>query len=95
MPSADDLRLPSSLAWLREIAGGRAWLGSLPNLMAEVCSRRSLALGDPYDGSYVSLVLPAVRDGDSSLVVKLQFPHRKSEHEAADFVLGTGTARFD
>lgn len=83
MTRAEDLRLPTSLAWLREIAGGRAWLRSLPNLIAEVCSRWSLTLGEPYEGSYVSLVLPAERDGDSSLVLKLQFPHRESEHEAA------------
>ncbi|MGH9249521.1 MAG: aminoglycoside phosphotransferase family protein [Acidimicrobiales bacterium] len=83
MASADDIRLPTSLAWLREVDDGRAWLRSLPNLVAEACSRWSLTLGESYEGSYVSVVLPAERDGDSSLVLKLQFPHRESDHEAA------------
>jgi streptomycin 6-kinase len=50
--------------------------------MAEACSRWSLALGEPSEGSYVSVASPAARDGDWSFVLKLQFPHRESDHEA-------------
>lgn len=82
MVTPGDLRLPTSLGWLRGSDDGRAWLRSLPRLMAEVCSRWSLTLGEPYAGSYVSVVLPAAREGDASLVLKLQFPHRESDHEA-------------
>lgn len=50
--------------------------------MAEACGRWSLQVGEPYDGSFVSLVLPAERAGRELLALKLQFPHRECEHEA-------------
>lgn len=83
MQRGDHLRLPTSLAWLRDRDDGRAWIASLPALVAEACARWSLTIGQPYDGSYVSVVVPVERDGDSSMVLKLQFPHRESEHEVA------------
>ncbi len=96
MPGGDDFFLPTSLAWLRDRDDGRAWISSLPTLMAQACARWSLTLGEPYEGSYASLVVPAGRDGDSSMVLKLQFPHRESEHEAAALRVwgGNGAVRL-
>jgi streptomycin 6-kinase len=81
--NADDSDLPSSLAWLLDLEEGRDWLGSLPALVAEACSRWSLSVGKPDEGSHVSFVLPAVRDGGGLFALKLQFPHRECERESA------------
>lgn len=96
MPGPQDIRLPVSLAWLREVEDGRAWLSALPALIAEACSLWSLELGEPYEGSHVSLVLPAERDGASPLVLKLQFPHSESDHEAVALRVwdGNGAVRL-
>ena len=75
------MRLPRSLHWLQGAEEGRAWLDALPERIAEATERWSLELGEPYEDGFVSLVLPARRDGEL-LVLKLQFPGRESEHEA-------------
>jgi streptomycin 6-kinase len=75
------LRLPSSIGRIRGVAGGPEWIDSLPGLIDECARRWSLELGDPYPGSYVSVVLPVI-GGVEPAVLKVQFPHRESEHEA-------------
>ena len=82
MSSPDDLHLPASLMWLNESDDGRSWLQSIPNLMTEASSRWSLNLGEPFEDSSVSVVLPADHDGDSTMALKIQFPHRESDLEA-------------
>ena len=47
-----------------------------------VAKRWRLRLGEPYPDSHVSLVVPVLRNG-REFVLKIQFPHRESEHEAA------------
>lgn len=81
------LRIPSSLQWLQSLPAGRAWLTELPGTVDEVAERWGLELGRPFADSYVSLVLPA-RNQD--VVVKIQFPDRESQHEAAALRLWDG-----
>lgn len=77
------MELPPGLAWLRSRADGSAWLDSLPARIARCAQRWSLELGDPFEQSHVSLALPATRADGSGAVLKLQFPHPESAHEAA------------
>lgn len=45
-------------------------------------ARWSLTLGEPFPYSYASLALPAVLPDGTQAVLKVQFPHRESDHEA-------------
>jgi len=65
------------LTWVEELAEGRAWLGELPRLVEECAEQWSLTLEGPIGNGFDAVVLGA---GDA--VLKLQFPHRESEHEA-------------
>jgi streptomycin 6-kinase len=74
--------LPPRLKWLEESSDGREWLRWLPAHVKACAERWSLRLEAPYQESYVSIVFPvAVADG-SRAVLKVQFPHPESEHEA-------------
>ena len=86
----DPPNIPSCLAWLRRTDGGGAWLDSLPELVAEAAGEWALDLGPPFGDSFVSLVLPARAPGGDDAVLKLQWPHRESEHEAAALALWDG-----
>jgi streptomycin 6-kinase len=77
------VRVPATLDWLRDRPGGREWLAALPRTLTEVCAQWSLQAGDPYDGSYVSLVVPATMPDGTAAVLKLQYPDPDSAHEAA------------
>ena len=70
--------IPERLRRLEEFPGGADWLRRLPQLVAECAGKWSLELEPPFPDANVSLVLPA---GDA--VLKLNFPHWESEHEAA------------
>lgn len=48
-----------------------------------VANRVGVRLGHPFEGSNVSLVFPGRREDGSNVVIKVQWPHRESEHEAA------------
>jgi streptomycin 6-kinase len=77
-----DLRLPESLERIRSVDGGPEWIADLPRLTSDAVDHWSLRIvGDPYPGSYVSLVMPVTR-GDEPAVLKIQFPHDESEYEA-------------
>ena len=66
-------------------------------VLTECLDRWSLrVVGDPYPDAFVSVVVPVV-DGDGRhAVLKVQCPHRESEHEAAALArwAGTGAARL-
>lgn len=82
--------VPENLQWLRRMDAGRSWLAALPALVEGCATHWGLRLGEPYPDSYVSLVLPAeLRDGTAA-VLKIQFPHRESEHEAKALALWNG-----
>ncbi|HEY8473772.1 MAG TPA: aminoglycoside phosphotransferase family protein [Natronosporangium sp.] len=77
------LTLPTTLDWLRDRPGGREWLATLPDTLAEVSAQWSLRVGQPYQGSYVSLVVPATQPDGTAAVLKLQYPEPDSRYEAA------------
>ncbi|HUG75463.1 MAG TPA: aminoglycoside phosphotransferase family protein [Acidimicrobiia bacterium] len=77
-----DLRLPESLERIHSVEGGPEWVAALPRLVSDALDRWSLRItGDPFPGSYVSLVVPVTSD-DEPAVLKIQFPHDESAHEA-------------
>ena len=76
------MKAPPRLQWLDNSAEGREWLRQLPSTVKACADRWSLRLDSPYQDSYVSIVFPvAVADGTPA-VLKVQFPHPESEHEA-------------
>jgi len=99
-PSEKRYRLPEPLPdGLRAIGveeSGRAWLAMLPRLVAEVVERWQLHIGKPYLDASASLTLRAADRHGNPVVLKLQFPHREAEHEAAALMAwnGVGAARL-
>jgi len=58
----------------REGTAGRAWLRSLPDIIADLLRRWSCVVDGPARLGAVGLVLPVRRDG-SSAAIKVSFPH--------------------
>ncbi len=71
------------LAWLTESPEGQAWLDELPSVLEACAEQWSLRLGEPYPYAFASLALPATMPDGEPAVLKIQFPDRESEHEAA------------
>ncbi len=69
------------MEWLRGVDGGATWLEALPSVVADVAERWHLDVGAPFPRSHVSFAAPARRD-DVDVVLKIQFPHGESAHEA-------------
>jgi streptomycin 6-kinase len=67
------------------------WEERLPELVEQCAAQWDLVLEAPYAGGFVSHVIPA---GD--VVLKIQWPHRESEHEAdaLEHWQGDGTVRL-
>ncbi len=84
------------LQWLRSSDAGRAWLSALPRLVDECSQRWSLSVGEPFTYAHASLALPVVLPDRTDGVLKIQFPHHESEHEAAALVrwAGNGAVRL-
>lgn len=86
-----DITLPSRLLRLSHEDGGQAWLESVAGYAAEAAEHWALRnLGEPFADSSVSLVLPAELPEGRPVVLKLQFPHRESDHEAEALELWNG-----
>jgi streptomycin 6-kinase len=69
---------------------GRAWIKNLPLVLPAACSRFEITnVGDPFDSGNVSLVFP-VEAGGIDAVLKLQFVHRETFHEADALGLWNG-----
>ena len=68
-----------------------AWAGRLPKLVEDCVEQWDLELEEPFSGGFVSHVVPA---GD--VVLKIQWPHHESEHEAdaLEHWDGDGAARL-
>jgi streptomycin 6-kinase len=81
----------AGLAWLEGSADGRAWLAALPGLVEECAEQWELELEEPFPYAFASLAIPA---GD--VVLKIAFPDRESEFEAAALELwdGDGAVRL-
>jgi streptomycin 6-kinase len=75
--------IPPRLASLADTPGGRRWLESLPSLIEGCVDRWSLRIGEPYLDSFVAFVAPATIPDVGAGVLKIQYPHSESEHEAA------------
>lgn len=75
-------QIPTNLKWLEESYEGRSWLHDLPSRVQICADRWNLRLDAPFPGSHVSLTLPAFLPDKTPAVLKLQFPHSESEHEA-------------
>jgi streptomycin 6-kinase len=71
------------LAWAQPSPAGRQWLERLPRIVDGCAERWSLQMGRPFPYAYASLALPATMADGTRAVLKVQFPHRESEHEAA------------
>jgi streptomycin 6-kinase len=84
------------LEWLRGSPEGRAWLERLPGLVDACVERWSLRIGEPYAYAFASLALRAELSDGTRAVLKVQFPDRESEHEAAALELwdGDGAVRL-
>jgi len=84
------------LAWLRATDEGRAWLDRLDRLVTRCVEEWSLTPGEPYRSATVSMTLPVQLPDRSPAVLKVQFPHRESTHEAAALVRwkGVGAVRL-
>jgi streptomycin 6-kinase len=82
--------LPHSLDPLGASDAGRRWLRSLPELVQDCERNWSLVLGTPYSDSHFSLVVPARTHDGNDAVLKLQFPDRESEREAAALATWNG-----
>jgi streptomycin 6-kinase len=80
--TAFDFDPPSRLKWLETSPEGRDWLHQLPSNIDACLHRWALRLDRPYEQSYVSIVFPATTAEGSSAVLKIQFPHPESMHEA-------------
>jgi streptomycin 6-kinase len=74
--------LPPRLKWVENSSEGRAWLRELPAHVKACVDRWGLRLDPPYKDSYVSIVFPAALADGSPAVLKIQYPHPESEHEA-------------
>ncbi|MCP4308870.1 MAG: aminoglycoside phosphotransferase [bacterium] len=86
---------PSNLDWIARSDRGRQWLSDLPRMVETMANQWDLDIGEPFQDSFVSLVLPAHRGG-SDVVLKIQYPHRESAPEAEALRLwnGNGAVRL-
>lgn len=84
------------LAWLEATEEGRGWLARLPEIVGACARDWSLTLGQPFPYGFASLAIPAERADGSGAVLKVSFPDRESEHEAAALALidGDGAVRL-
>jgi streptomycin 6-kinase len=88
--------LPDGTRELGQHESGRVWLAQLPDLLHEVVERWQLSIGDAFADASASLTLRATRADRDPVVLKLQYPHREAEHEAAALVHwdGNGAVRL-
>ena len=74
--------IPESLKWLGRHEDGTRWLDRLPLLLDELEERWGLERrGDPFSSASVACVVPVSR-GRTRFVLKVQWPHDESVHEA-------------
>jgi streptomycin 6-kinase len=77
------MNLPPRLAWLEQAPGGPEWLAVAPRPVAEAAEAWGLTLGEPFEDVYESVVFPATTREHEAVVLKVQFPNRENEREAA------------
>ena len=73
---------PGSLKWLGRHEDGAQWLNRLPLLLDDLVRRWGLEpRGDPFSSGNMACVVPVSRGG-ARFVLKVQWPHDESVHEA-------------
>ncbi|HEY2377339.1 MAG TPA: aminoglycoside phosphotransferase family protein [Gemmatimonadaceae bacterium] len=82
--------IPQALNWMEASVDGRVWLRELPSRVTACVENWRLRLEAPYEHSYVSLVLRVSRPDGSPAVLKIQYPHRESDHEQDALRLWSG-----
>jgi streptomycin 6-kinase len=80
MTQNDQYLPPEWIRWLESEPGGKRWLRNLPSTVADCARRWELQLLDPFE-SHVSYVAPGRLVSGASVVLKINYPHRESEHE--------------
>jgi streptomycin 6-kinase len=75
--------LPDGTRELGQHESGRVWLDELPDLLDEVVELWRLSVGEAFPDASASLTLRARKTDGVPVVLKLQYPHREAEHEAA------------
>ena len=79
------------LARLEASPEGREWLTELPELLMDCLDNWRLEKdGEAFAYAHASLALPVTRADGSEAVLKIQFRHRESEHEADALALWNG-----
>jgi streptomycin 6-kinase len=89
--------IPESLAWMRGDPATSNWLASAADRFAALLDTWDLVLdGAAFEGGSASLVAPVRRADGSPAVLKLQWPHEESTHEAAALAAwqGRGAVRL-
>jgi streptomycin 6-kinase len=79
----DGFAVPRSIRWLEREPNGAAWLAALPSLVAYAVDAWQLGLGEPYQTAHVSYVARVATGDGTPAVLKVQWPHRESDEEAA------------
>jgi streptomycin 6-kinase len=74
----------------------RVWLERVPVLVRECVEQWELRLGEPYVAGAAGYAVRAELPDGTPAVLKLIYPHREAEHEAAalDLCEGEGTVRL-
>lgn len=66
------------------------WLERVPDLLSECAARWDLHLGEPYPAGAAGYAVRADLADGTPAVLKLIYPHREAEHEAAALALWNG-----
>ncbi|HET9166345.1 MAG TPA: aminoglycoside phosphotransferase family protein [Candidatus Angelobacter sp.] len=75
---------------MEKSSSGREWLHELPARVTACVDKWALELEAPYQQSFVSIVFPAILPDGSPAVLKIQYPHLESDHEADALRLWNG-----
>jgi hypothetical protein len=70
------------------------WLERVPELVRDCAGRWDLRLGDPYVAGAVGHTTRVELPDGTPAVLKVGYPHRESEYEAAALELLDGTVRL-
>jgi streptomycin 6-kinase len=79
----NEMAIPSALITAARAEGRVSWFDGLPPILAEVESKWSLAVGDPFQpGGQTAWVAPALTARGEERVLKIAWRHYEAEHEA-------------
>src|SRR5256885_4879228 len=83
VPEPRPIELPTDLAATSRAEGRESWLASVPETMANFCTKWTLTVGPPFQpGGQTAWVAPARGADGADLVLKVMWRHPEAEHEA-------------